>query len=78
MISLLTALAAVHLGILVLALVGATVAASTVIVALVHFPRGALHASGRVYAGTPLTRIVIVVAATAALGAAIALTSLLI
>lgn len=77
MIALLTTLAAVHLGMLVLSLIGAAVAISVAVVALVHFPRGMLHASGRVYAGKPLTRIVLVVTTTAALGAAIAFTSLL-
>ena len=77
MIAWLTALAAVHFGMLPLAMIGAMVAASTMVIALVHFPRGAVPSSGKVYAGKPLARIVLVVTLTAALGAVIAITSLL-
>lgn len=75
-ISLLTALAAIHLGVLPLAVIGSAAAMSTIVIALTHFPRGSLHPSGRVYAGKPLARIVLLVALTAALGAALTLTSL--
>lgn len=72
-----TSFAAIHLGVPVLAVAGAVVAVSTVLVALIHFPRGVLSSSGMVYAGGPLTRIVWVVVVTAALGAWIGLTALL-
>ena len=69
MVSLVTAFAGLRSGVAIVAIVAAVISAATAVVALVHFPRGALDSQGRNRPWPVLVRIVALVVTTALLGA---------
>lgn len=69
MVSLVTAFAGLRGGLALVAIAAAVVSATTAIVALVHFPRGALDPRGLNRPWPVLVRIVTLVVTTALLGA---------